>query len=83
MNFNLSAEQEMVRNLRRNLSKNEIMPIAEELDKTGQFPYEVWKRWVIWEFVESPIWSRIFHQWRSPHSHWVLLGSLCFEIGLY
>jgi butyryl-CoA dehydrogenase len=44
MNFNLSTEQVMVRDLCRNLAKNEIMPIAEELDKTGQFPYEVWKK---------------------------------------
>jgi short-chain 2-methylacyl-CoA dehydrogenase len=44
MDFNLSAEQGMVRDLCRNLAKNEIMPIAEELDKTGQFPYEVWKK---------------------------------------
>jgi short-chain 2-methylacyl-CoA dehydrogenase len=44
MNFNLSTEQMMVRDLCRNLAKNEIIPIAEELDKTGQFPYEVWKK---------------------------------------
>ena len=44
MDFNLSAEQVMVRDLCRNFAKNEIMPIAEELDKTGHFPYEVWKK---------------------------------------
>ena len=44
MNFKLSTEQEMVRDLCKNFAKNEIMPIAEELDKTGQFPYEVWKK---------------------------------------
>ncbi len=44
MNFNLSTEQVMVRDLCRNFAKNEITPIAEELDKTGQFPYEVWKK---------------------------------------
>lgn len=44
MDFNLSTEQEMVRDLSRNFAKNEITPIAEELDKTGQFPYEVWKK---------------------------------------
>ncbi len=44
MDFNLSAEQVMVRDLCRNLAKNEIMPIAEELDKAGHFPYEVWKK---------------------------------------
>src|SRR4030043_566931 len=44
MDFNLSTEQERVRDLCRNFSKNEVVPIAEELDKTGQFPYEVWKK---------------------------------------
>jgi short/branched chain acyl-CoA dehydrogenase len=44
MDFNFSTEQEMVRDLCRNFSKNEVVPIAEELDKTGQFPYEIWKK---------------------------------------
>jgi len=44
MDFNLSTEQVMVKDLCRNFAKNEIIPIAEELDKTGQFPYEVWKK---------------------------------------
>jgi butyryl-CoA dehydrogenase len=44
MDFDLSSEQVMVRNLCRNFAKNEIKPIAEEMDKTGQFPYEVWKK---------------------------------------
>src|SRR4030067_3751832 len=44
MDFNLSTEQVMVKDLCKNFAKNEIMPIAEELDKTGQFPYDVWKK---------------------------------------
>ena len=44
MDFKLSSEQEMVRGLCRNFAENEIMPIAEELDKTGHFPYEIWKK---------------------------------------
>jgi len=44
MDFKLSSEQEMVRDLCRNFAQNEIIPIAEELDKTGQFPYEIWKK---------------------------------------
>ena len=44
MDFKLSAEQVMVKDLCRNFAKKEIMPIAEELDKTGQFPYGVWKK---------------------------------------
>ena len=34
----------MIRDLCRNFTKNEIAPIAEEIDQTGQFPYEVWKK---------------------------------------
>jgi len=44
MDFTFSPEQKMVQDLCRNFAKNEIMPIAEELDKTGEFPYEVWKK---------------------------------------
>jgi short/branched chain acyl-CoA dehydrogenase len=44
MNFKLSTEQEMIRVLCRNFAKNEITPIAEEMDATGQFPYEVWEK---------------------------------------
>ena len=44
MDFILSKEQEMVRDLCRVFAKNEILPVAEELDKTGQFPYEIWKK---------------------------------------
>lgn len=44
MDFTLSVEQRMIRDLCRNFAKNEIMPVAEELDKTGQFPYEIWKK---------------------------------------
>jgi short/branched chain acyl-CoA dehydrogenase len=44
MDFTLSVEQRMIRDLCRNFAKNEIIPVAEELDKTGQFPYEIWKK---------------------------------------
>lgn len=44
MNFTLTTEQQMIRDLCRNFTKNEIAPIAEEIDQTGQFPYEVWKK---------------------------------------
>ncbi len=54
MDFKLSHEQVMVKDLCRNFAKNEIMPVAEELDKTGQFPYAVWKKWVIWGFAAFP-----------------------------
>ncbi len=44
MDFTLTTEQQMIRDLCRNFVKNEIAPIAEEMDHTGQFPYGVWKK---------------------------------------
>jgi butyryl-CoA dehydrogenase len=44
MDFHLTTEQQMIRDLCKNFVKNEISPIAEEMDQTGQFPYEVWKK---------------------------------------
>ncbi len=44
MDFTLTTEQQMIRDLCKNFVKNEIAPVAEELDQTGQFPYEVWKK---------------------------------------
>ncbi len=44
MDFNLTTEQQMIRDLCKNFVKNEIAPITEEMDETGHFPYEVWKK---------------------------------------
>ncbi len=44
MDFTLTTEQQMIRDLCKNFVKNEIAPNAEEMDQTGQFPYEVWKK---------------------------------------
>jgi butyryl-CoA dehydrogenase len=44
MDFTLSTEQQMIRDLCKNFVKNEIAPIAEEMDESGHFPYEVWKK---------------------------------------
>ncbi len=44
MDFTLSTEQQMIRDLCKNFVKNEIAPIAEEMDETSHFPYEVWKK---------------------------------------
>ena len=38
MNFNLSKEQEMVRNVMKEFAENEVKPIAAEIDETGRFP---------------------------------------------
>ena len=44
MEFTFSTEQKMIQDLCRNFTKNEIMPIAEEMDETSTFPYDVWKK---------------------------------------
>ncbi len=44
MDFHLTTEQQMIRDLCRNFVKNEILPIAEEMDQKGEFPYEVWNK---------------------------------------
>jgi butyryl-CoA dehydrogenase len=44
MDYTLSTEQKMIQDLCRNFVKNEIAPITEEMDQTGEFPYEVWKK---------------------------------------
>jgi short-chain 2-methylacyl-CoA dehydrogenase len=41
MRFNLSDEQEAIRNLVRAFAEGEVGPVAEELDRTKSFPYEI------------------------------------------
>lgn len=41
MDFTLSAEQQMIRTLCREFAEEEIKPHAEELDRTGEFPYSI------------------------------------------
>ncbi len=40
MNFNLTKEQEMVRSVVREFTKNEVEPIAADIDETERFPSE-------------------------------------------
>ncbi|WPC42562.1 acyl-CoA dehydrogenase [Clostridium sp. JS66] len=40
MSFNLTQEQKMIVNTVREFTKNEIAPIAAEIDETGEFPRE-------------------------------------------
>jgi short/branched chain acyl-CoA dehydrogenase len=44
MNFNLSEEQEMIRQTVRNFAEKEIKPKAPELDEKEEFSYELTKR---------------------------------------
>ena len=41
MNFDLTDEQEAVRRLVREFAEQEVRPVAEELDRTKSFPYEI------------------------------------------
>jgi short-chain 2-methylacyl-CoA dehydrogenase len=41
MDFALSAEQHMIRDLCREFAEEEIKPRAEEMDRTAEFPYDI------------------------------------------
>jgi alkylation response protein AidB-like acyl-CoA dehydrogenase len=44
MNFELTQEQQLIREMVRDFSKTEIAPFAEALDTTGRFPIETFKK---------------------------------------
>ena len=44
MDFRFTEEHEMIRQMCRDFAQNEVAPVAEELDKTGKFPYKLIKR---------------------------------------
>ena len=44
MNFDLSDEQQAIRTLARDFATGEVRPVAEELDRTKSFPYEIVKK---------------------------------------
>lgn len=41
MDFSLSEEQTAIRDTCRDFAEQEIKPLAEEMDRTGQFPYQL------------------------------------------
>src|SRR5687767_14331636 len=41
MNFSLTDEQRLIRDTVRDFARNEVAPVAEELDRTKSFPYEL------------------------------------------
>ncbi|HEX9413371.1 MAG TPA: acyl-CoA dehydrogenase family protein [Ktedonobacterales bacterium] len=41
MDFTLSAEQQMIRDMCREFAEEEIKPRAEEMDRTAEFPYDL------------------------------------------
>jgi short-chain 2-methylacyl-CoA dehydrogenase len=44
MNFDLTKEQKMIREEVRNFAKKEIAPRAEELEHSGQYPYDIYAK---------------------------------------
>ena len=44
MNFELSAEQKMIRDTARDLAAREIAPQAAEIDRTHEFPRKIFSR---------------------------------------
>jgi acyl-CoA dehydrogenase len=44
INFNLTEEQQMIRQLARDFSRNEIAPVAEHYDKSHEYPWPVIKQ---------------------------------------
>src|SRR2546429_865109 len=41
MDFTLNEEQQAIRDTCRDFAEQEIKPLAEEMDRTGEFPYEI------------------------------------------
>lgn len=41
MNFDLTDEQRLIRDTVRDFARNEVAPVAEELDRTKSFPYKI------------------------------------------
>jgi butyryl-CoA dehydrogenase len=43
MDYFLSEEQIMIRDLARQIAEEKIVPVRAELDETGEFPWDVTK----------------------------------------
>ncbi|MGB9499207.1 MAG: acyl-CoA dehydrogenase family protein [Dissulfuribacterales bacterium] len=44
MDFNLTKEQKMIQKEVQNFAKSEIVPRAEEMERTGEYPYDIIKQ---------------------------------------
>ncbi|MBE3588294.1 MAG: acyl-CoA dehydrogenase [Thermoanaerobacteraceae bacterium] len=44
MNFDLTQDQQMIRDVVRDFARNEIAPRAKEIDRSGQFPLDIMKK---------------------------------------
>lgn len=54
MDFMLSKEQEIMKQLFRQFAENEAMPLAQELDEEERFPYETVKKMARYGFMGIP-----------------------------
>ena len=44
MDFDLTKEQKMIRDEVRHFARKEIAPLAEELEQTGEYPYDIYAK---------------------------------------
>jgi len=44
MNFELTTDQEMFQKMAREFAERELLPVAQEYDQTGKYPYELYKK---------------------------------------
>lgn len=54
MNFELTTEQKMIRNLVRDFAEGEVAPGADERDRTGRFPREIFAKMAELELMGLP-----------------------------
>lgn len=55
MEFDLSDEQQMIRDLARDFARNEIAPKAEHYDRVKEFPYEIVEKMAELGFLGLPV----------------------------
>lgn len=55
MNFNLTKEQEMLRKMVRDFTLKEVAPLAAEIDRTEEFPYETVKKMARYHMLGIPV----------------------------
>ena len=54
MEFKLTREQQMIRDVMREFAKNEVEPIAAEIDETGRFPRETVEKMARYNMLGIP-----------------------------
>jgi len=44
VNFDLSEEQQLLQRTVRDFARNEVQPLAKEIDESGKFPLETFRK---------------------------------------